>query len=29
MRMKCGAGLALATAFEAVAHICEHNKAQG
>ncbi len=29
MRMKCGAGLALATAFQAVAHICEHHKAQG
>jgi glycerol-3-phosphate dehydrogenase subunit B len=29
MRMKCGAGLALATAFRAVAHIHEQHTAQG
>jgi glycerol-3-phosphate dehydrogenase subunit B len=28
MRMKCGAGLALATAFQAVAHIHEQHRAQ-
>ena len=29
MRMKCGAGLALATAFGAVGHICNHQTPQG